>query len=156
MPASLVGKKAPAFSANNQNGEKKKLGDYKDNWLVLYFYPKDNTPGCTVEAKDFTEALAKFKRAGAAIVGVSPDTEQKHCNFIEKQGLKIELLADPEHAMLEKYKVWQLKKNYGREYMGVVRTTLLIDPNGKVVQCWEKVRVKEHVEKVLTFLKENK
>ncbi|MGL1902436.1 MAG: thioredoxin-dependent thiol peroxidase [Fibrobacterales bacterium] len=154
MPSTLLGKKAPAFAVNNQNEEKRKLGDYADQWLVLYFYPKDNTPGCTVEAKEFTDALSKFKKAGATVVGVSPDTEKKHCNFIEKQGLTIELLADPEQKMLEKYKVWQLKKNYGREYMGVVRSTFLIDPKGKVVKVWDKVRVKGHVAEVLETLQE--
>jgi thioredoxin-dependent peroxiredoxin len=149
MSQSFEGKKAPPFSLNNQNSQKRSLKEYSGSWLVLYFYPKDNTPGCTMEGRDFTALKADFEKLGATVVGVSPDTESKHCSFIEKQELSVELLADPDHVALEKYGVWQLKKNYGREYMGVVRSTFLIDPAGVVKKVWSSVKVKGHAAEVL-------
>ncbi|MBL8028143.1 MAG: thioredoxin-dependent thiol peroxidase [Fibrobacteres bacterium] len=143
------GMKAPDFSLKNSEGKKVTLADFKGKTLVLYFYPKDNTPGCTQEAIDFSEMIGDFKMNNVVIVGVSPDDEQSHAGFISKQNLKVELLADPDHKALEAYGVWQLKKNYGKEYMGVVRTTFLIDPKGVIAEIWDKVKVEGHVETVL-------
>jgi peroxiredoxin Q/BCP len=120
--------------------------------LVLYFYPKDNTPGCTTEAKDFSEYSQQFQELGADVIGVSPDSEKSHCKFIDKHNLSIQLLSDPEHKVIEAYGVWRLKKFMGKEYMGVVRSTFLISPDGKIAQVWDQVRVKGHVEKVLQEL----
>ena len=124
------------------------------SWVVLYFYPKDNTPGCTTEALDFTAHLEEFQALGATVLGVSPDSVKKHQNFIAKKELKVTLLSDEEKEVCQAYGVWQLKKNYGREYMGVVRSTFLIDPDGIIRATWEKVRVKGHVEEVLNKLRE--
>jgi peroxiredoxin Q/BCP len=148
-----VGQPAPEFTAKDQNGDEVSLANYQGSWLVLYFYPKDNTPGCTTEAQDFTKYAQQFQELGAAILGVSPDSEQSHCKFIDKHCLSIKLLSDPEHQVIESYGVWRLKKFMGKEYMGVVRSTFLIDPDGKIAQVWDKVRVKAHVEKVLEKLK---
>ncbi len=149
-----IGEVAPDFCLPNQDENEICLRDLRGKWVVLYFYPKDNTPGCTTEACDFTENLPDFEELDAVILGVSPDSPKKHRNFIEKKGLKITLLSDESKEVLEKYGVWQLKKMCGREYMGVVRTTYLIDPEGKVAARWDKVRVKGHVEKVKEKLKE--
>ena len=148
-----VGQDAPDFSAKDQTGTTVSLGDKKDCWLVLYFYPKDNTPGCTTEAKDFSEYVEQFKELGADIIGVSPDNEKSHCKFIDKHKLSIQLLSDPEHEVIEAYGAWRLKKFMGKEYMGVVRSTFLISPEGKIAQVWDKVRVKAHAEKVLQELR---
>lgn len=149
-----TGEKAPSFSANNQNGDLVKLQDFQSKWLVLYFYPKDNTPGCTVEAKDFSEYSSQFDALGAKIIGVSPDSEKSHCKFIDKHNLSISLLSDPEHQLCETYGVWQLKKFMGKEYMGVVRSTFLISPDANLAHTWSNVRTKGHAEKVLNKLKE--
>ncbi len=148
------GQKAPNFTAPDQNGNLVNLTDFQSYWLVLYFYPKDNTPGCTVEAKDFTEYEPKFREMGAKILGVSPDTEKSHCRFIEKHNLSIQLLSDPEHQVCENYGIWQLKKFMGKEYMGVVRSTFLIDPNGNLAYVWPKVKTKGHAQVVLEKLQE--
>ncbi|RUM64886.1 MAG: thioredoxin-dependent thiol peroxidase [Sulfurimonas sp.] len=149
-----VGNQAPDFCLPNQDDVEICLRDLRGKWVVLYFYPKDNTPGCTTEACEFTEAEPEFSNMDAVILGVSADSTQKHRNFIEKKALGITLLSDESTQMMQEYGVWQLKKNYGREYMGIVRTTLIIDPEGKVAAVWEKVRVKEHVAKVKERLKE--
>jgi len=149
-----VGDKAPDFCLPNQDEEEVCLRDLQGAWIVLYFYPKDNTPGCTTEACEFTAALPDFSGLGATILGVSPDSPKKHRNFIEKKELGITLLSDEEKEVCTAYGVWQLKKNYGREYMGVVRSTFIIDPDGKVAAVWEKVRVKGHVEAVKEKLAE--
>ncbi len=151
-----VGEMAPDFCLPNQDETEICLRDLRGKWVVLYFYPKDNTPGCTKEAIDFSEHLPDFNELDAVILGVSPDSPKKHRNFIEKKNLKITLLSDENKEVLEKYGVWQLKKMYGREYMGVVRTTYLIDPEGKVAARWDKVKVKGHAEKVKEKLKELK
>ena len=151
-----VGDRAPDFTSQDQNGDPVSLQDYSDRWLVLYFYPKDNTPGCTTEAKDFTAYLEQFNELGADILGVSPDSEKSHCKFITKHELSIKLLSDPDNQVIEAYKVWRLKKFMGKEYMGVVRSTFLISPDGKIAQVWDKVRVKAHAEKVLAELKNQK
>ena len=149
-----IGEKAPEFCLPNQDSEEVCLRDLQGSWVVLYFYPKDNTPGCTTEALDFTAHLGDFQALGATVLGVSPDSVRKHQNFIAKKELKVTLLADEEKEVCQAYGVWQLKKNYGREYMGVVRSTFLIDPDGKIAEKWEKVRVKGHVEEVLNKLRE--
>ena len=148
-----VGRDAPDFSAKDQNGKTVSLKDYQNRWLALYFYPKDNTPGCTTEAKDFTAYAKEFEELGADILGVSPDSEKQHCKFIDKYDLSIKLLSDPEHEVIKAYSARRLKKSMGKEYMGVVRSTFLISPQGKIAQVWDKVRVKAHVEKVLAELK---
>ena len=149
-----TGDKAPDFCLPNQDDEEVCLRDLQGGWIVLYFYPKDNTPGCTTEAIDFTQAEPEFAKLGATIIGVSPDSPKKHRNFIDKKELGITLLADEDKEVCTKYGVWQLKKNYGREYMGVVRSTFIIDPDGNIATVWNKVRVKEHVQTVQEKLKE--
>ena len=151
-----VGKKAPKFELPNQDEENKTLEDYKGKWLVAYFYPRDDTPGCTVEAQEFTEELDPFTSEDAVIVGISPDTAAKHCKFIDKHGLGMELLADTEKQMLADYGVWQEKSMYGKTYLGVVRTTYLIDPNGLVAEAWTKVKSRGHAKAVFERLKEIK
>ena len=147
-----VGNSAPDFSIINQNGKTIGLDDLSGKWSVIYFYPRDDTPGCTVEAKEFTELNNKFKENGASIYGVSPDNEAKHCKFIDKYDLKIDLLADTEKTMLSDYGVWQEKSMYGKTYMGVVRTTYLIDPDGNIAGAWTKVKAKGHADAVLKRL----
>lgn len=151
---SLVGKQAPAFTLNNQQGEAVSLGDFKGKYVVLYFYPKDSTPGCTTQACDFRDSIEDFTALNAVILGVSPDSEASHQKFIAKHELPFDLLVDEEKEAAEAYDVWKLKKNFGREYMGIERSTFLIDPEGKVVKEWRKVRVKDHIEDALTTLKE--
>ena len=143
-----IGNKAPEFCIPNQDEVEICLRDLKGKWIVLYFYPKDNTPGCTTQAYDFTEAEPEFDNLDAVILGVSPDSCKKHQNFIAKKELGITLLSDEEKVVCEAYGVWQLKKTFGKEYMGVVRSTFIINPKGEISAIWSKVRVKEHVEKV--------
>jgi len=143
-----IGNAAPEFCLPNQDDVEICLRDIKGKWIVLYFYPKDNTPGCTTEACEFTEAAPDFSDLDAIILGVSADSTKKHRNFIEKKELGITLLSDEDTSMMQEYGVWQLKKNYGREYMGIVRTTYIIDPDGVIKAVFPKVRVKEHVAKV--------
>jgi len=149
-----IADQAPAFCLPNQDQEEVCLRDLQGSWIVLYFYPKDNTPGCTTEACEFTVAMPDFSGLGATILGVSPDSPKKHRNFIEKKELGITLLSDEEKEVCTAYGVWQPKKNYGREYMGVVRTTYIIDPDGQIAAVWKKVRVKGHVEAVREKLAE--
>ncbi len=149
-----VGQKAPDFCLPNSDEVEICLKDLKGKWVVLYFYPKDNTPGCTTEALDFTKLLAEFEELGAVVLGVSPDSCQSHKRFIDKKGLEVTLLCDEEKEVLKKYGAWGLKKMYGKEYEGVIRTTYLIDPEGNIAALWPKVRVKEHAQKVLATLKE--
>jgi len=151
-----VGDSVSNFCLPNQDEEEICFRDIKGNWIVLYFYPRDNTPGCTQEAKDFTEALEEFEDLGAIILGVSPDTPRKHRNFIQKHGLKITLLSDEDKSLCKMFGVWQLKKSYGREYMGVVRSTFIISPEGKIAYKWTKVKVKGHIQEVKEKLLELK
>ena len=151
-----VGDKAPDFCLPNQDSEEICLRDFAGSWVVLYFYPKDNTPGCTTEALDFTALKSEFEKEGATILGVSPDSIKRHQNFITKKELQITLLSDEDKEVAQKYGVWQLKKMYGREYMGIVRSTFLIDPNGNIAEIWTKVKVKGHAQEVLEKLKELK
>ena len=147
-----IGNRAPNFNLPNQNGNSVRLDDFAGRWLVVYFYPRDDTSGCTIEAKEFTDSKNDFEENGATIVGVSPDNEAKHCKFIDKHGLKIDLLADCEKNMLSDYGVWQEKSMYGKTYMGVVRTTYLIDPDGNIAGAWTKVKAKGHADAVLKRL----
>ena len=149
-----VGQKAPEFATPNQRGEISKLADFAGQWLVLYFYPKDNTPGCSTEAIDFTALSPQFQQLNAVILGVSPDSEKSHCRFIEKHNLTIQLLSDPDHQLAEIYQVWGLKKFMGKEYMGIRRSTFLIDPQGNIAYIWSNVKVKAHAEAVLKKLEE--
>lgn len=148
-----VGDIAPDFTLFNQENKEVNLSDYKGKWLVLYFYPRDNTPGCTTEAQEFTEMKKKFLKLGVEIAGVSADSVKKHESFTEKKELNITLLSNEETEIIQSYGAWQLKKMYGRESMGIVRSTYIIDPTGKVVEKWPKVRVKGHVEEVYGKIK---
>ncbi|MDX8398448.1 MAG: peroxiredoxin [Mariprofundaceae bacterium] len=130
-----------------------KLSDYRGSWVIVYFYPKDSTPGCTTESCEFRDALSDFSVAAAKIVGVSRDSLKSHANFTSKQQLNFPLIADTEEALCKAFDVMQLKKNYGKEYMGVERSTFIINPEGQVVELWRKVKVKEHVATVLESLK---
>lgn len=153
MPKKLnIGDKAPAFCLPDAENKKVCLKDFKGKWLVLYFYPKDNTSGCTREAVDFTSGIKDFKKMNAIVVGVSPDSVASHMNFINKHALRVILLSDQEHEVLKEYGVWQKKSMYGREYYGVVRTTFVVDPKGKIVQKWEKVKVAGHADAVKDFV----
>lgn len=149
-----VGDNAPDFNVLNQDEANVKLSDFKGKWVVLYFYPKDNTPGCSTEGIEFTAKVDDFEKENAIILGVSPDSCKSHRRFIEKKQLNLTLLSDTEKEIMEKYGVWQLKKMYGREFMGVVRTTFLINPEGKIAHIWNKVKVKGHVDAVFEKLKE--
>jgi peroxiredoxin Q/BCP len=149
-----VGSKAPEFCLPNQSEEEVCLSQYRGKWVVLYFYPRDNTSGCTREAQDFSSYVRDFEKLGAVILGVSPDSVKSHQNFIVKKDLRITLLSDQSHEVMEAYGVWQLKRMYGKEHMGVVRSTFLIDPEGKIAAVWRKVKVRVHVEEVLSRLKE--
>ena len=151
---SLVGMKAPGFSLMNEQGNLVTLEHYKGKYVVLYFYPKDMTPGCTTEACDFRDAHADFSDLNAVILGVSADDANKHKKFIEKYGLPFSLLVDEDHAVSESYNVWVLKKMYGREYMGIERSTFLINPEGIVVKEWRKVKVKDHINEVLNSIRQ--
>jgi peroxiredoxin Q/BCP len=145
-----VGSKAPDFSALTGEGKKIRIKDFLGKTVVLYFYPKDNTPGCTQEACDFRDASSHFSKKGAVVLGVSPDSVQSHEKFKVKFSLPFPLLSDPDHAIAEKYGVWKEKSLYGRKFMGVERTTFVIDPDGKIAKIYAKVKVKGHVADVLT------
>jgi peroxiredoxin Q/BCP len=144
----LIGAKAPGFCLPSAEGNEVCLDSYRGKWVVVYFYPKDNTPGCTLEAKGFTDELDEFSRLDAVILGISPDSEESHRRFMEKQRLKIMLLSDTGHNVLESFGVWKKKKMMGREFSGVERSTFLIDPEGTVVAAWRKVKVLGHVANV--------
>lgn len=144
-----VGDAAPDFSLPADGGDTLSLADFKGKPLVLYFYPKDDTSGCTKEAIQFTESIDAFAKAGAAVVGVSKDSVKKHDTFIDKHGLKVRLLADEDGTLCEACGVWVEKSMYGRKYMGIERATFLIDAGGKVAQVWRKVKVPGHADAVL-------
>lgn len=144
-----VGDKAPNFSLPTDGGGTLSLKDLKGKVTVLYFYPKDSTPGCTTEAQDFRDLAKDFEKAGARVVGVSKDSVKRHDNFKEKQALPFALISDEGGTLCEDFGVWQLKKNYGREYMGIVRATFVVDAKGKIVHVWPKVKVKGHAAEVL-------
>lgn len=148
------GKKAPNFKLPDADGETVDLSKLKGSPVVLFFYPKDDTSGCTREALDFTEHLPQFENAGAIVLGISPQDEKSKRKFIDKHGLAVRLLADTETQAAQAYGVWAEKSMYGRKYMGVERTTVLIDKTGKVARIWNKVKVPGHVAEVLAALKE--
>jgi peroxiredoxin Q/BCP len=150
------GKKAPAFSLKDQTGKTHTLADYAGKPVVLYFYPKDDTPGCTTESCAFQDNLPKFKSSKAVVFGASILDEKSKAKFAAKHNLTFPLLADADHAVAEKYGVWQEKSRYGRKYMGIVRTTYLIGPDGKVAKRWDKVSVDGHAEEVLAAVKDLK
>lgn len=148
-----AGSPAPDFSLPDATGNMISLTSFRGSWLVLYFYPRDNTSGCTLEAVDFTGRVKEFKKLKASIAGISPDTVDSHRKFIEKQGLGITLLSDSGRKVVKQYGVWRIKKLYGKESFGVVRSTFLIDPEGAIRRAWEKVKVNGHVDEVLESLK---
>ena len=144
-----VGTKAPDFTLPDQNGNMHSLSEYRGKKVILYFYPKDNTAGCTKQACGFAERYPQFTEKGAVVLGVSKDSVASHKKFEEKYGLPFTLLADPGLAAIQAYDVWQEKKNYGKTYMGVVRSTYLIDENGKIVKAFEKVKAADNPEQML-------
>ena len=143
-PSPAPGTPAPGFCLPDPVGKQVCLRDFRGLWVILYFYPRDNTSGCTLEAQEFTAALAKFEALGATVMGVSPDTPESHRKFISDHGLTHTLLSDPEHGMLEAYGVWAKKAMYGREFMGVERSTFLIRPDGTIAAAWRKVKPRGH------------
>ena len=159
-----VGNKAPVFTLLNQDDEKTALKNFAGKWVVLYFYPRDNTSGCTKEAMDFTWLKRRMDRRDAVVIGVSPDSSESHRNFIKKYKLKVMLLSDPEKTVMQKYGAWGMKKMYGKEKEGVIRSTVLIGPDGRVAEIWSQVKVRvkrkdgevKHAEKVLEKLDELK
>jgi peroxiredoxin Q/BCP len=148
------GKKPPAFALTDQQGKTHRLADYVGRPLVLYFYPKDDTPGCTAESCAFQDNLPKFKTRDASVLGVSILDEQSKAKFASKYHLTFPLLADADHAVADKYGVWQKKSRYGREYIGIVRTTYLIGTDGKVARRWDNVKVDGHADEVLAAVRE--
>lgn len=158
MPLIDPGKKAPAFTLADQAGKKHALKDYAGRTVVLYFYPKDDTSGCTAQARDFRDLLPRFRRAKAVVLGVSPDSEASHARFADKHELNFTLLADPKNGdgrprVCDRYGVWVEKSMYGRKYMGVQRTTYLIAPDSRVARRWDKVKVPGHVDEVLETIR---
>jgi peroxiredoxin Q/BCP len=154
--ALAVGKKAPDFALPNQDDEVVKLKDLAGGWVVLYFYPRDDTPGCTVEACEFTDGVRAFAKLDAVVLGCSPDTAEQHRKFIAKHKLKIALLSDPEHEAMKAYGAWGEKVLYGRKFLGVIRSTVIVDPKGDVAHHWKKVKAKGHAESVRKKLEELK
>jgi peroxiredoxin Q/BCP len=153
MPVIEAGKKAPAFSLPDQAGTTHSLSDYAGRPLVLYFYPKDDTPGCTKEACSFQDNLPNFKKVKATVLGISVLDTKSKAKFADKYKLTFPLLADPDHAVIDKYGAWQEKSMYGKKYLGVARITYLIDAEGKVAKRWDKVDVASHADDVLEALK---
>jgi len=148
-----VGKKAPAFALESSDGGKLKLADYAGKTVVLYFYPRDNTPGCTLEAQGFTAAVPALARLGAQVIGVSKDSIASHCKFRDKYKLAFPLLSDPDGKVLEAYGAWGDKVMYGKKMKGIIRSTVLIDKTGKIAKVWPKVSVKGHVDEVVEAVK---
>jgi peroxiredoxin Q/BCP len=148
------GRKAPAFNLSSSTGGKVALKDFAGKYVVLYFYPKDDTPGCTTEANDFNQALRRLEALDAVVLGVSKDSIESHCKFSDKHKLKFPLLSDPDGKVLEKYGAWGEKNMYGKKSMGIIRSTVLIGPDGKVIKHFPNVKVKDHVETVIRALEE--
>ena len=149
-----VGSMVPKFSMPDQNGKTHNIADYKGQWVILYFYPKDLTPGCTTEACNFQESLPDFNSIDAVIFGISKDSITQHKKFADKYNLKFSLLSDENSDVCEQFGVWQKKSMYGKEYMGIVRSTFLISPEGKIAKVYPKVNVNEHHAEILNDLKE--
>lgn len=145
QPDPLAGAQAPDFCLPDASGEDVCLASFRGQWVVLYFYPRDNTPGCTLEAKGFTSEFDEFATLGATIIGISADTIESHQKFAQKYGLRFRILSDTGHTVLEKYGVWQPKRIFGKEVSGVVRSTFLIGPDGRIEAVWRKVNVVGHV-----------
>ena len=145
--------KAPDFKLPSTSKDKYSLKDSIGKYVVIYFYPKDDTPGCTIETNDFNKLLSKFKKLECEVYGISKDNLKSHDKFRDKYKIKFNLLADEELTVLKKYKVWGKKKFMGREFMGIIRTTFLIDKKGKIIKIWENVKVKDHAKDVLNTLK---
>jgi len=148
-----VGKKAPAFTLESSDGGKVKLADFTGQTVVLYFYPRDNTPGCTLEAQELTAAVPALTKLGATVLGVSKDSIASHCKFRDKYKLRFPLLSDPEGKVLEAYGAWGDKVMYGKKMKGIIRSTVLIDKAGKIAKVWPKVSVKGHVDEVVAAVK---
>ena len=144
-----IGTQAPDFTLPDQNGNRHSLSDYRGKKVILYFYPKDNTPGCTKQACGFAERYPQFIEKGAVVLGISKDSVASHKKFEEKYGLPFTILSDPELVAIQAYDVWQEKKNYGKTYMGVVRTTYLIDEEGKIAKAFDKVKAADNPEQML-------
>ena len=147
-----VNTKAPLFKIPSTNKSEYSLKDSLGKYVVIYFYPKDDTPGCTIETNDFNKFLPKFKKLNCDVFGISKDNLKSHNKFRDKYKIKFDLLSDEDLAVLKKYKVWAKKKFMGREFMGILRTTFLIDPKGKIIKIWENVKVKDHAKDVLDTL----
>ncbi|HWP63844.1 MAG TPA: thioredoxin-dependent thiol peroxidase [Candidatus Binatia bacterium] len=147
-----VGAPAPDFNLPDATGTEHRLSDLRGRWVVLYFYPADDTPGCTTEACQFRDLHAEIEATGAVVLGVSPDDRASHARFRDKYGLPFALLADVDHRVAEAYGVWQLKTSYGRSQMGIVRSTFLIDPEGRIARVWPKVKADGHAAEVLAAL----
>jgi thioredoxin-dependent peroxiredoxin len=147
-----IGKKAPEFALLDQDGDLRRLSDYRGKPVVLYFYPKDDTPGCTKEACSFRDNFAEFKKAGIQVLGISADDAESHTKFRQKYNLPFTLLADTEKKVVKDYGVWVEKTNYGKTYWGISRTTFLIDKNGEIIYAFEKVKPDEHAQEVLEKL----
>lgn len=154
-PMLKVGDKLPDFQSINQNGEAVRSEDFKGKKLIIYFYPKDMTPGCTVQAKSLNEHMSAFSEKGYSILGVSADSERSHCKFIDKHGLAFPLLADEDKSVIKAFGVWGLKKFMGREYEGIKRTTFVIDEQGIVTHVIEKVKTKVHAQQLLEAIETN-
>ncbi len=149
-----INENAPDFCLKDQNDTIVCLDKFLGKWIILYFYPRDNTPGCTLEARNFNLAAEELKKQNTTIIGISPDSVDSHKKFCEKQNLNLTLLSDPEHNTLNDYGVWKPKKLYGREFLGVIRSTFLINPEGKIVYIWSKVKVIGHIDDVKSVLNE--
>jgi peroxiredoxin Q/BCP len=147
-------KAAPKFDLESDEGARVRSGDFAGKWLVVYFYPRDNTPGCTREAQDFTKAVARLKKVGAEVVGISKDSVKSHCGFKEKIGITFPLLSDPDLVAHKAFGAWGTKVMYGKSVEGTLRSTFLVSPDGKLVQSWKSVKVDGHVDKVLAALEE--
>ena len=151
-----VGDRAPNFCLPDKDSKSVCLKDFEGKYVIVYFYPKDNTPGCTTEAIGFTGILPEFQKLNAEVIGISPDSPESHAKFIEKKNLKVTLLSDRDKEVLKSYGKWGKKKFRGKDYMGVTRSTFIIDPNGKVAHIWPKVSVRGHPEEVKSILSELK
>lgn len=151
----IVGKLVPDFTLENENGESVTLSSFRGKCVVLYFYPKDNTPGCTLEAQDFRDHLKDFEALNAVVLGISRDSVKSHMNFTKKLNLNFHLLSDPEAKVHKIFNVLKLKKRFGKEYLGTERSTFIIDKDGILIKEYRKVKVKGHVQEVLEFIKSN-
>jgi len=148
-----IGRAAPTFSLPDQDGVEVSLAALRGRWVVLYFYPKDDTPGCTTEACEFTEGIEAFRSLDAVVLGCSPDSAERHRKFIAKYGLEVRLLSDPDHEVMEAYGAWGEKNMYGKVSVGVIRSTVIIDPEGRVGHHWKRASAKGHALKVREKLK---